>query len=189
MTFPAPPPRDSGPDDAWRGDLHLPDESWRGEVHADLSELAFGTSLDPVAQRECPSRGSPKLIIVYHARDPISADMVRGLLDGHRIPNIRLADSATGIFGVPRHLEIVVPADRAAEAIDLIREFIDDRAGQADGRPLEVRPSPWTRRGAIVVMALVSLVALFSTVCWLEKRPRGAEAVGGALEVDSRARS
>lgn len=102
-------------DDAWRGDIHLPDEAdWRGEVHP-----------EPPRREPSVERMSSDLVTVYRATDPSIAEMIRGLLDEACIPYVRMADAATGVFGVPRHLEIVVPVDRAEEVLDLIREYVD----------------------------------------------------------------
>ncbi|MAE71786.1 MAG: hypothetical protein CME06_15115 [Gemmatimonadetes bacterium] len=107
-------------EEAWRGDRHRDDGSWRGDLHPERPRDA---------ESPLPEAPIPRLETVYRASSPAIADLIRGLLDDHQIPHIRLADSATGIFGVPQHLDIAVPEGFGEEALALIREFVDERAG------------------------------------------------------------
>jgi hypothetical protein len=125
-------------DENWRGDIHVPDESWRGSIHGvdeSLPEGAVGSGcraayLDPAL---------PPMVTIYRAPDTLTADLIRGLLSDHQIPHVRLADAATGIFGVPLHLEIVVPESCAEEALAVIRRFVDADAGAPPGRGFHSR--------------------------------------------------
>ena len=114
--------------ESWRGDIHLPDDSWRGSIHG-VDESLPGGSAPPHFRRAHPDPALPPMVTIYRAPDTLTADLIRGLLSDHQIPHVRLADAATGIFGVPLHLEIVVPESCVEEGLAVIRRFVDAEAG------------------------------------------------------------
>ncbi len=146
-------------DESWRGTRHRSSEAWRGDRHAAPSgRAAFG----PAGSPSGPGLG--RLRTIYRAPNPAIADLIRGLLDDHQIPHVRLADAATGIFGVPQHLEIAVPEEFGDDALALIREFVDDRAGLGGDanrpRPPGMAPFPLLVALALGMSALVAWLLL-----------------------------
>ncbi len=136
--------------EAWRGDRHRDESSWRGDQPPEFPRDAE----DPP-----PKRPIPRLETVYRAPSPAIADLIRGLLDDHHIPHVRLADAATGVFGVPQHLDIAVPEGFGQEALALIREFVDERAGIPPTKPNAHAP-----KRDLLLPVSVALVAVLTAI-------------------------
>lgn len=114
-------------DETWRGEVHPEDESWRGavqEARTPTSQSAWTAGV------RTPDPSLPPMVTIYRAPDAMIAGLIRSLLAERQIPHVRLADASTGVFGFPLHLEIVVPQAFERDALAVIREFVDERAGR-----------------------------------------------------------